>query len=250
MVGHSLMFPLATKINGPMVVIGDVHGQTVQLLSLLEKISALDDLAERWIVFVGDFVDRGPEPRRALEIVLDLLAKNPKATAIMGNHELALIGALKWLPTPEESNWAERFRDFYSAETTFQSYGVSPGDLEGLNRAIPEAHKELLINLPWCIEHPDYLIVHAGLLPDLPFARQLEILRARSFMASALPWLCDHWLAHVKGPEDCPVVVSGHVPVEEVVQCDGRILLDTTGGFGGSLSAVLLPEGRVITSDS
>jgi serine/threonine protein phosphatase 1 len=245
------MFPLATKIDGPMAVIGDVHGQSEQLLSLLEKLRALDDFTRRWIVFVGDFVDRGPEPRRALEIVLDLFVQKPKTAAAMGNHELALIGALKWLPTPDDSNWAQRYRDHYSAETTFASYGVSPGDFESLDRAIPEAHKEFLINLPWCIEHPDYLIVHAGLLPDVPFARQLEILRARDFMHNAPPWLCDHWLTHVNGPEDCPyVVVSGHVPVEEVIQTDRRILLDTTGGFGGDLSAVLLPEGRVITSDS
>ena len=52
------MTDLATRIQGPVAVIGDVHGQTDQLEGVLDKLRALPDYERRWLVFIGDFVDR------------------------------------------------------------------------------------------------------------------------------------------------------------------------------------------------
>src|SRR5690606_4445624 len=102
------MQTLARRIQGPVAVIGDVHGQVEKLLTILEKLRALPDYERRWLVFIGDFVDRGDDPKAALDIAVDLLMQHPRTTAVAGNHELAMGAALGLLPTPEYSNWAER----------------------------------------------------------------------------------------------------------------------------------------------
>jgi hypothetical protein len=92
-------------------------------------------------------------------------------------------------------------------------------------------------------------MVHAGLLPDIPFKSQLEALRTRDFSHHRPPWLCERSLVSSPLPGDCPfVVVSGHVRQPQVVFTHQKILVDTSGGHGRNLSAVLLPEKEVISS--
>ena len=94
---------LTTRIQGPVAVIGDVHGQTDKLLSLLEKLQKLPDYDERWLVFIGDFVDRGPDSKGAVDLFLNVARKHPKTTAICGNPLGCAVGAavLDVVNTPE-----------------------------------------------------------------------------------------------------------------------------------------------------
>ncbi|MBX3437845.1 MAG: metallophosphoesterase [Planctomycetaceae bacterium] len=240
---------LATHIDGPVAVIGDVHGQVDKLESLLDQLNFLPDLDERWIVFIGDLVDRGPDPMGAIECVLDLIEDHPRTTCIAGNHELAMAGALGLIPAPDFADWPARWVDHYGADTTFDSYGVTIGQLEELHDKLPEAHRLLLARLPWCVEHPRYLFVHAGIDPHQSFEMQRQILHEKDFTLSHPPWLCSKTFVHADVPADCPLtVVSGHVPVPAVHFGDRRLLIDTTGGVGGDLSCVLLPENIIITS--
>ena len=62
---------LAARIDGPVAVIGDVHGQVDQLLTVLDKLRRTRDFERRWIVFIGDLVDRGPDSKGVLDIVCD-----------------------------------------------------------------------------------------------------------------------------------------------------------------------------------
>ena len=243
------MQPLPTQINGPVAVIGDVHGQVEKLLTVLEKLQSLPDFEQRWLVFIGDFVDRGPDPKGTLDVVTDLLVEHPRTTAVAGNHELAMAASLDLIPTPDYSNWAERWLDHHDAETTFESYGAEFGKLDDLRDRLPQSHQQFLAELPWCVEHPKHVFVHAGLDPLTPFGLQLRILRQKDFSLNCPQWLCSKALVEAEAPPDCPVaVVSGHVYVPNVVIRPKRILIDTTGGVVGDLSCVLLPEKRVITS--
>ena len=240
------MLKLATKIDGPLAVIGDVHGQVDKLQSALERLRMLPDYERRWIVFVGDFVDRGPDPRSALDVVTDLLVEHPRTTAIAGNHDLAMAAALGWVPTPEYSN---RWLDHYDAQSTFESYGVDFGDLPGLADRVPAVHREFLAGLPWCVEHPRFLFVHAGLDGNTPLEVQMRILRQRDFTLNRPQWLCSKSIVDSDGPPDCrATIVSGHVYVPEVQIRPRRILVDTTGGAMGDLSCLLLPEKKVVVS--
>ena len=240
----------ASQIKGPVAVIGDVHGQVKQLQAILNKLRAMPDFDRRWIVFIGDLVDRGPNPKAAIDIYCELLQEHPKTTAIAGNHELAMAASLKLVPVPEYSDWGERWVDGYGAETTFASYGVPNNDLKQLGAALPETHRTFLRDLPWCVEHPEYFFVHAGLDPNQPFSAQLPILRARDFSLNRPAWLCSKTYPFADLPDDCRfTVISGHVPVTDVQFGRKRILIDTTGGCDGNLSCVLLPENRVVQSD-
>ena len=101
---------LAARIDGPVVLIGDVHGQLDLLDRLLDRLSRRADFADRWIVFLGDLVDRGPDPRGVLERVLELMASHPRTTSVCGNHDLAMAGSLELVPVPAEAQWARRWR--------------------------------------------------------------------------------------------------------------------------------------------
>lgn len=238
------------EISGPVAVFGDVHGQVDEVGRILDQLRELPDYDRRWIVFIGDLVDRGPDPKGALDLVTELMLHHRRTTAIAGNHELAMSAALGLVPTPEYSDWSSRWIDHYGSEATFQSYGVPYGDLEGLQSILPAQHRTYLANLPWCIEHPEYFFVHSGLEGHAGFEMQREILRARDFTLNRPQWLCSKSLAFEEPPADCPLtVVSGHVKVPEVRVTRRRILCDTTGGEGGVLSCVLLPELKVIRSD-
>ncbi|MBI1310013.1 metallophosphoesterase [bacterium] len=243
------MSALATRIDGPVAVIGDVHGQTNELEEVLSQLQRLPDFERRWLVFIGDLVDRGPDPRGALDIVCDLIEQHPRTTIVAGNHELAMAGALGLVPTPDYAEWPTRWVNDYLSESTFESFGVEHGDLDALRNRLSERHVELLARMPWCVEHPEFLFVHAGLDPNTPFEMQLRILRQKDYSLNRPPWLCSKSLVTAPVPQDCRVtVVSGHVRVPEVSIQPKRILIDTTGGESGDLSCVLLPEKKVVTS--
>ena len=123
--------------------------------------------------------------------------------------------------------------------------------LADLRDRMPDRHQAFLAGLPWCVEHPQCLVVHAG-LTEQPYEEQLRVLRGRDFTNSRPPWLHDRKLTFAPPPADCPVVVvSGHTVVPKVEFPHGgrRILVDTFGGYGSVLSAVLLPEMTVLTSE-
>ena len=239
----------ARTIEGPFVVIGDVHGHMEaleDLMGILER--EVTNITDRWIVFVGDLVDRGSNPRNAIEFVIDLMKNRGRTTCIMGNHEFVLLSALGLFGPRLKHEYADPYIELFSPEPTFQSYGVEPGNLDQLQEAMPQEHLDFLLDLPWCVETEGYLIVHAGLLPDRPYEEQLTKLR-KQVVNPGQPWLHEQRLVTPELPPDCPVtVVSGHVRQPEVVVTEKRVLLDTTGGRSGRLSAVLLPERRVVTS--
>lgn len=248
--GERPLMPMETMISGPVAVIGDIHGQVEQLGRILEQLRQLPNYEKRWIVLIGDLVDRGPDPKGAIDLLCDLMVHHPRTTVISGNHELAMSAALGLVKTPDYSDWSGRWVDHYGCETTFRSYGVEPGELDALREALPSDHREFLANVPWCVEHSQFFFVHSGLDPNSPFEVQRQILKARDFTLNRPPWLCSKSLPFEEPPQDCgQVVVSGHVKVPQVKLGRRRILVDTTGGEGGSLSCVLLPEGKVIHSD-
>jgi serine/threonine protein phosphatase 1 len=239
----------ATKIQGPVAVIGDIHGHVEKFQAILEQLVELPDFEHRWIVCIGDFVDRGPDSQGAIDLFLDLLRRHPKTTAIMGNHEYAMAAALNWLPVGDYTNWGERWVAHYDSDVTCSSYGVESGQLTELAAQIPPSHRDFMTNLPWVVEHPQYLFVHAGLDPNAPFDVQLRILQKKDYTLNRPQWLCSKAFVETDPPPDCPLtVVSGHVKVPNVQMRPKRILLDTTGGFEGELSCVLLPEKKVLTS--
>lgn len=116
---------LPRVIDRPLAVVGDLHGAAGLLELLLARLRQVPGFEDRWIVFAGDFLDRGPDSRRCLDMVLDLLDRDGKVAACMGNHDLAAIGSMGLVPTPASSHWHMRYVADYESWPTFASYGVA-----------------------------------------------------------------------------------------------------------------------------
>lgn len=240
---------MPTRIDGPVAVIGDVHGQTTKLRQIIRQLEHVPGIQDRWIVFIGDLVDRGPDTKGTLDMYCDLESQHDKVAWVCGNHELAMAASLDLIDVPDYLDWKRTWLNAYSVETTFESYGVPTGDFDALKEALPVAHAARLGSLPWRVEHPQYLFVHAGLDPVLPFDMQVQILRHPDYTLAQPPWLFSKAFIRGPVPRGCPVtIVLGHVPIPEVHFGDQIIATDTTGGLTGELSCVLLPENVVLKS--
>jgi serine/threonine protein phosphatase 1 len=272
---------LPTTLNYPIIAIGDLHGQRSELERLLERLERLEEWSECALVFLGDFVDRGPDVRGTIELVLDLLQRRPGGSATLGNHDLALVRATRLDDGPPSAYWTRRYQSRYDHIQTFQSYLGRPArretdawlaDLDALKAAMPERQRRFLASLPWVVEADSHLFLHCGLSPELAASpeEQVESLRQRSWDRAALRpisgtpterlWEPEYpvWIGADRTLSESPLAypgrtqVTGHDQVAQPHANAARIRLDTSGGTG-TLSACLLQsadaEPRFIQSD-
>lgn len=256
-----------TVLDYPIVAITDIHGQRSFLERLLDRLEERPEWPECSVVFVGDYVDRGPDVQGTIDLILDLARqRKPPVTAVMGNHDLALTRAARLDDGPPSSYWVERYQEAYDHDATFRSYlgrnprhGAWEQDLFALRDAMPAAHRQFLKALPWLVEAPGHLFLHCGLSPELEETadEQIEALRDRRWDDSLRPvagtktadlwqleysvWLgADRRLAAAPLPAPGRVQVTGHKPISSPDISAVRIRLDTSGGFLEPLTACLL----------
>ncbi len=131
--------------------IGDIHGCLDKVLRLLEVLR-YDPAADR-LIFLGDYIDRGPDSKGVLDLMLHLQQDNPANIFLMGNHEENFLTYIQACLTDEDTNsW--RTEPFFAGggTATFSSYHPrlrQPQDPRLVN-AIPPAHVTFLMQLP-CI---------------------------------------------------------------------------------------------------
>lgn len=218
--------------------VGDVHGRLDVLEPLLHDI-AQDAAATRpaqrpLLIFLGDYVDRGPASKGVVDLVLRLQGDSFFETlALKGNHEEAL---LQFLDDPAfGATWME-----HGGGTTLVSYGVQPPatrtDVEAwvkvrdaFDAALPATHRQFYGALKLMAEVGDYAFVHAGVRPGVPLAEQAE---------RDLLWIRHEFLQD-RGPHG-KVIVHGHTPAEEAQLLRHRIGVDTGAYATGVLSAIRL----------
>lgn len=219
-------------------VIGDIHGQLDLLNRLLDKIKnhAQTNEGKNTIVYVGDYIDRGPNSRGVVDRILQSI---PGFTAryLRGNHDQAI---LDFLADP----LFYRVWKNYGAPETLISYGVRPPLFDDpqsfvqtrnlFASSLPADHRNFFENLELSVEAGDYFIVHAGVRPGVDFASQ---------SAQDLMWIRDEFL--LSGRDHGKVVIHGHTPTEEVVRLKNRIGIDTGAYMSGRLTALVLEEERV-----
>lgn len=224
--------PKPPSTGGRLVyAVGDVHGHALELRALLRAIGA-DAAAARpaeppLLVFLGDYVDRGPDSRGVLETLLALEAEGAFETvALKGNHEDALI---RFLADP---GYADAWIDNWG-EATLRSYGIDPWGGAAVQArfaaVLPDAHRDFLGRLVLSHTVGDYHFVHAGVRPGVALHAQA----ARDLM----------WIRHEFLLSDEPfgkVVVHGHTPAYDPEVRENRIGVDTGCYFTGVLTAVRL----------
>jgi serine/threonine protein phosphatase 1 len=211
--------------------IGDVHGCLDELLALEEKIAAdgREIEGEKWLVTLGDHIDRGPSSAAVIEHVSGPAPQGFRRFALIGNHEAMM---LDFLANPEaHAYWLEE-----GGLETLASYGIGAGAAEPDGLAsdwIPAAHLSLLEALPVYLSLPGWLFVHAGIRPGIPLAQQSD----DDLVWIRAPFLTSQLTGGLR-------VVHGHTPNRDIVVTPHRIDVDTQCFATGKLSAVrVTPNG-------
>jgi len=216
--------------------IGDVHGCIDQLVALEEEIAedARELDGEKWIVTLGDHVDRGPSSAAVIAHVMGPAPDGFRRFSLLGNHEAML---LDFLDNPAaHASWLED-----GGMPTLKSYGI---ELEYplrsaepvrqlLLQQFPITHAQFIATLPVYLSLPGWLFVHAGIRPGVPLAAQSET----DMIWIRAPFLTSQLTGGLR-------VVHGHTPGKDIVVTPHRIDVDTTCVVTGKLSAVrVTPDG-------
>jgi len=185
--------------------IGDVHGCIAQLRELIEHIDqdvSASPVEEHRIVFLGDYVDRGPANREVVEYLIELEASQRDCVFLLGNHDDKFLG-LRSNPDAVAEGFLR-----WGGVATLRDYGIIQEPGESIARlsvrfaeAVPLAHFEFLEHLPKSYQAGDYFFCHAGVRPGVALEEQLD---------HDLLWIRTDFLAH-----DAPfekVIVHGHTP--------------------------------------
>lgn len=203
--------------------IGDVHGCLDKLQRLLHLLR-YDPVADR-LIFLGDYIDRGPASKGVLDLLLQLREENPANIFLMGNHEDNFL-------TYVQSCYAEEGASYWLREPFITGGGIAtllsyhpqlrnPYDPR-LIENIPEEHLAFLLKLPLYWTDDTYIAVHAGVRPGVPLEQQSEndLLRIRG------PFL------HIPhGLGKC--VIFGHTPFREVLRAEDKVGIDTGACYAG-----------------
>jgi len=212
--------------------IGDIHGMREELERLLDLID--QDIRERpprgpvTEVFLGDYVDRGPDSYGVIETLL-APREGRRSVFLRGNHEDAMQSAL------EDTGAVLRWITF-GGDATCRSYGVedaalfhNPHALQPmLLAALPESHQAFLLGLSTFERIGGLLFVHAGIRPGISLPAQSR---------HDLLWIREEFLTY-EGPHPFHVV-HGHTPVQEPEHRAYRTNVDTAAVYGGALTAAV-----------
>ncbi|HTW89988.1 MAG TPA: metallophosphoesterase family protein, partial [Candidatus Binataceae bacterium] len=188
---------------------------------------AIDAQAGDTVVFVGDYVDRGPSARAVVDLLLDLERGPAEFVFLKGNHEDMMLSFLG-LP----GHYGESFL-FNGGASTLESYGVGEEHLPLASERIPEPHLDFFKRLSISYLRPPFLFVHAGIMP----MRQLEEQSVEDML-----WIRQEFIFNPHRLD--ATVIFGHTPMREVmVDLPYKLGIDTGLVYGGKLTCVEFTEG-------
>ena len=185
------------------------------------------------VVFVGDYVDRGPASCDVIELALDLERTKAETVFLKGNHEDMMLSFLG-LP----GRYGESFL-FNGGVTTMESYGLREDDLSEAIHHIPPRHVDFYKRLSVNYLRPPYLFVHAGISPLL----QLEEQQTEDML-----WIRQEFIFNPHRVD--ATVVFGHTPMRGVmIDLPYKLGIDTGLVYGGKLTCVEFTEGALYQVD-
>ena len=245
----------------PIYAIGDIHGQKEMLDHALALIAA-DGGDDAQIVFLGDYVDRGPDSRAVVETLVGGVAEGRRWTCIKGNHDRMFTrfvregiehdarvrSGISWLNprlggamtlasyglegvmhfAPTEQNQREQLAHFEGAsgwieKDTLQALALS---------TVSDRHLDMLDALPHWHETEELIFVHAGLRMELPLAWQDP---------EDLLWIREGFLE--SQVDYGKLIVHGHTALDIPQHFGNRVNLDGGAGYGEPLIPAVF-EGR------
>ncbi|MYQ46308.1 polynucleotide kinase-phosphatase [Streptomyces sp. SID4985] len=222
-------------LTGPFDIIGDIHGCSAELESLLAKLGYEDGVHPegRTAVFVGDLVDRGPDSPGVLRRVMGMVAGG-SALCVPGNHE-------------------NKYGRYLRGRKVQHTHGLAEtiAQMEGESEEFKEEVRRFLDGLVshYVLDGGRLVVCHAG-LPEKYHGRTSGRVRSHALYGDTTgetdefglpvryPWAEDY--------RGSAAVVYGHTPVPEATWLNNTICLDTGAVFGGKLTALRWPEREVV----
>jgi len=234
------------------IVIGDLHGMYNEAVLLLQKLQLTPN---DWVIWCGDYVDRGPENAKCCDLVRNREQVQGKPAGILGNHEDVHVG----------------YRDAELDGRQLDTSRMPPTHVATRTQLQPD-HYEWFKSLPLYIRIPDHnaVVVHAGVWPG----RAIEDQRARHLLhiQTISPYVFDEdrnalvprtneksvwpskvpddgqdwrfWTQFWDGPE---TVIFGHSVLTKPLIADRVIGIDGGAVFGYDLHAYVLPEKKIVS---
>ncbi|QTA83656.1 Calcineurin-like phosphoesterase family protein [Desulfonema limicola] len=200
--------------------VGDIHGCYDKLKSLMEILDNHIDPDSDTIIFLGDYIDRGPNSFEVVEYLVNLKERFKNTVFLKGNHEEMLEQYLAGL---------DKYTYLVNGgQQTLESYmeknnsGDSP---------IPRTHINFFSSLSLFFETRDYIFVHAGLKEKTSVENQIS---------DDLLWIRGKFLH--SNYNFGKKVVFGHTPFPEPLVQDNKIGIDTGAVYGNKLTCVKLPQ--------
>ncbi|MGH7856911.1 MAG: metallophosphoesterase family protein, partial [Candidatus Binatia bacterium] len=132
--------PAAPRSSRRLFAVGDIHGCVDELCAVLD---AIEPAAGDTVVFVGDYVDRGPSPRGVIERLIELRdSSGARCVFLKGNHEDMFLA---WLGEPGRHGDAFLLN---GGRITLESYSLTPSaHCEDARHRLPPSHLEFLRSL-------------------------------------------------------------------------------------------------------
>jgi serine/threonine protein phosphatase 1 len=217
--------------------VGDIHGCPDKLRALHGMIlsDAADAPKRRVVVYVGDYVDRGPDSRETVDLLIEEPLEGFESIHLIGNHEAFLLQCLE--DEGDAMSWLMN-----GGDATCRSYGVDPyappdpADRfswlqQALAERVPDSHLAFFRGLAQHHVEGDYLFVHAGIRPGVALADQDP---------ADLIWIREPFLSSEE--DHGKMVIHGHTPTTAPDLRRNRIGIDTGACFGGPLTALVLED--------
>ncbi|MEU8589422.1 polynucleotide kinase-phosphatase [Streptomyces sp. NPDC048664] len=224
-----------THLTGPFDIIGDVHGCSAELESLLTALGYDDGVHPegRTAVFVGDLVDRGPDSPGVLRRVMSMV-ESGDALCVPGNHE-------------------NKFGRYLSGRQVQHTHGLAEtiAQMEGESEEFRQRVRSFIASLVshYVLDGGRLVVCHAG-LPEKYHGRTSGRVRSHALYGETTgetdefglpvryPWAEDY--------RGRAAVVYGHTPVPRATWLNNTICLDTGAVFGGRLTALRWPERELV----
>ena len=226
--------PRAAVPTGQRVyAVGDIHGRLDLFEALIQAIE-VDDAAcgpaDTTVVLLGDLVDRGPDSAGVVARARRWQQQR-EVRILAGNHEEMFLQSFGKIET------LRHFLRFGGRETVL-SYGIERAAYQRasveevqamMKQAVPTEDRQFLESFEDMVEIGDYLFVHAGIAPEVPFEEQRR---------KDLRWIREPFLSCEN--DHGKVIVHGHTICDQPEDCGNRIGIDTGAFASGRLTALVL----------
>lgn len=203
-------------------VVGDIHGCLEPFLQLMDMMDLHPE--DDRLVFLGDYVNRGPESKEVISELILLKKKIPHSIFLKGNHEVMLLDYI--------NGRGEELFLAVGGLATIKSYGAKVNDYSSLDAILPPSHRHFLKNLLPYWQDENYIYVHAGLEPGIHLSQQRQ-----------------EWLYWADGEKfinsNCNLskrIIFGHFSQKKPLIMADKIGIDCGAVYGGNLTCLSLPD--------